>query len=228
MLIGQLLQVLCVILLHNAGLKSKDVSARSMAIELLGTIAARLKHDAVLCSENKFWMLLESDSETKVDEVGTKECAACLGKWAGNLLVCQLCQRRFHADCLGLKERDIPSRNWHCPFCVCKRQLLVLQSYCKMEPKSSGKLESEEDIENPNIITKTEIVQQMLLNYLQDAGSADDAHTFICWFVPDFFHMDFAIWAFLKWEILCAGFISAFGIKMPQNLRRSSSTTLPD
>ncbi|ESQ41527.1 hypothetical protein EUTSA_v10012417mg [Eutrema salsugineum] len=177
--VSPILEVLCVILLHNAGLKSKDVSARSMAMELLGTIAARLKKDAVLCSRDRFWTLLESDSETRVDEVGTKDCALCLGKRAGNLLVCQICQRWFHPDCLGLKELDISSRNWHCPFCVCKRQLLVLQSYCKTDTKSTGKLESEED---SNMITQTEVVQQMLLNYLQDAGSADDVHTFICWF----------------------------------------------
>lgn len=182
------MQVLCVILLHNAGLKSKDVSARTMAIEILGTIAARLKQDAVLCSEDKFWMLLESDSETEGDQVGTKDCTLCLGKRAGNLLACQICQRRFHGDCLGLKELDIPSRNWHCPFCICKRQLLVLQSYCKNDTKSTGK--SEED---SNMITQTEAVQQILLNYLQDAGSTDDVHTFICWFVPDSFHTNFAI-----------------------------------
>ncbi|KAL0681088.1 hypothetical protein Bca4012_047935 [Brassica carinata] len=176
--VSLILEVLCVILLHNAGLKSKDVSARSMAIDLLGIIATRLKQDAVLCSEDRFWTLLESESEGRVDQVGTKDCALCLGKRAGNLLVCQICPRRFHAGCLGLKEVDIPSRNWHCPFCICKRQLLVLQSYCKADTKS-GKVESEED---PNMITQTEVAQQMLLNYLQDAGSADDAHTFICWF----------------------------------------------
>lgn len=186
-LTGQLWQVLCVILLHNAGLKSKDVSARSMAIELLGTIAARLKSDSVLCSGDRFWTLLESDSETRVDQVCTKDCAICLGKRAGNLLACQICQRRFHADCLGLKELDIPSQNWHCPFCICKRQLLVLQSYCKADAKSTGNLESAENIEDPNMISKTEVVQQMLLNFLQDAGSTDDVHTFICWYVPDFF-----------------------------------------
>lgn len=184
------MQVLCVILLHNGGLKSKDVSARSMAIDLLGTIAARLKQDTVLCSGDRFWALLESDTETKLDQSVTKDCALCLGKRAGNLLGCQICQRRFHADCLGLKELDIPSRNWHCPFCISKRQLLVLQSYCKTDTKGTGNLESEED---PNVITQTEVVQQMLLNYLQDAGSADDVHTFICWFVPDSFHADFAI-----------------------------------
>ncbi|CAC01753.1 putative protein [Arabidopsis thaliana] len=145
--VSPILEVLCVILLHNAGLKSKDVSARIMAIELLGTIAARLKRDAVLCSKDRFWTLLESDSEISVDQ-----------------------------------ELDISSRNWHCPLCVCKRQLLVLQSYCKTDTKGTGKLESEESIENPSMITKTEVVQQMLLNYLQDVGSADDVHTFICWF----------------------------------------------
>ncbi|KAL0647848.1 hypothetical protein Bca4012_046139 [Brassica carinata] len=177
--VSPILEVLCVILLHNGGLKSKDVSARSMAIDLLGTIAARLKQDSVLCSGDRFWALLESDTETKLDQSVTKDCALCLGKRAGNLLGCQICQRQFHADCLGLKEVDIPSRNWHCPFCISKRQLLVLQSYCKTDTKGTVMLESEED---PNMVTQTEVVQQMLLNYLQDAGSVDEVHTFICWF----------------------------------------------
>ncbi|KAH0974268.1 hypothetical protein GBA52_016167 [Prunus armeniaca] len=43
-----ILQVLCVLLLQNAGLKSKDIGARTRAIDLLGTIAARLKHDSAL------------------------------------------------------------------------------------------------------------------------------------------------------------------------------------
>uniref|UniRef100_A0A2N9ILA6 Sister chromatid cohesion protein n=1 Tax=Fagus sylvatica TaxID=28930 RepID=A0A2N9ILA6_FAGSY len=46
-------------ILENAGLKSKDTSARTMAIDLLGTIAARLKRDAVLCRRVKFWVLQE-------------------------------------------------------------------------------------------------------------------------------------------------------------------------
>ncbi|GFQ01435.1 nipped-b-like protein [Phtheirospermum japonicum] len=44
-------------ILENAGLKSKDTAARTMAIDLLGTIAARLKHDAALCREDKFWIV---------------------------------------------------------------------------------------------------------------------------------------------------------------------------
>ncbi|CAL8155977.1 unnamed protein product [Prunus armeniaca] len=54
-----ILQVLCVLLLQNAGLKSKDIGARTRAIDLLGTIAARLKRDSALGSKDKFWILQE-------------------------------------------------------------------------------------------------------------------------------------------------------------------------
>ncbi|XP_021823454.1 sister chromatid cohesion protein SCC2-like [Prunus avium] len=51
---GLISGVLCVLLLQNAGLKSKDIGVRTMAIDLLGTIAARLKRDSAFCSKDKF------------------------------------------------------------------------------------------------------------------------------------------------------------------------------
>ncbi|CAI8604853.1 unnamed protein product [Vicia faba] len=54
---ASILEVLCAILIQNAGTSSKDFASRSMAIDILGTIAARLKHDAVICSQEKFWVL---------------------------------------------------------------------------------------------------------------------------------------------------------------------------
>ncbi|BFG23184.1 hypothetical protein CerSpe_094580 [Prunus speciosa] len=51
---GLISGVLCVLLLQNAGLKSKDIGVCTMAIDLLGTIAARLKRDSAVCSKDKF------------------------------------------------------------------------------------------------------------------------------------------------------------------------------
>lgn len=181
------LQVLCVLLLQNAGLKSKDISARSLTIDLLGTIAARLKYDAVLCSRDQFWVLQELASGDGVDPSYPKNaCSVCLDIRVEKLLKCQGCQRMFHADCLGGREQEAPNRSWHCQFCRCRRQLLVLQSYCKAEGKDDGKLKNtrlKENSETSYPITKAEIVQQMLLNYLQETGSADDVHLFVRWFV---------------------------------------------
>lgn len=181
-----LLEVLCVLLLQNAGLKSKDISARSLTIDLLGTIAARLKHDAVLCSRDQFWVLQELASGDGVDPSYPKNaCSVCLDIRVEKLLKCQGCQRMFHADCLGGREQEAPNRSWHCQFCRCRRQLLVLQSYCKAEGKDDGKLKNtrlKENSETSYPITKAEIVQQMLLNYLQETGSADDVHLFVRWF----------------------------------------------
>ncbi|KAF3444847.1 hypothetical protein FNV43_RR14540 [Rhamnella rubrinervis] len=180
-----ILEVLCVLLLQNAGLKSKDIAARSMAIDLLGTIAARLKRDAVLCSRDKFWVVQELVSKEGLDQSFQKDaCSICLDRRVEKLFfVCQGCQRLFHADCMGVREREVPNRSWYCQICICRKQLLVLQSYCKSQCKDDGKNDQNQSA-NPEsfLITKVEIVQQLLLDYLQDAGSVDDVHIFVRWF----------------------------------------------
>lgn len=181
------MQVLCVLLLQNAGLKSKDIAARSMAIDLLGTIAARLKHDAVLCRRENFWIVKELLSEDNVDQSYPKDvCSVCLdARIEKSLVVCEGCHRLFHIDCMGVTEHEVPARTWYCQLCLCRKQLLVLQSYCKSLDKDDNKKNksrSEESSESSRT-SKIEILQQMLLNYLQDAVSADDVHLFTRWSV---------------------------------------------
>ncbi|GAV65698.1 Cohesin_HEAT domain-containing protein/Nipped-B_C domain-containing protein [Cephalotus follicularis] len=182
-----ILEVLCVLLLQNAGLKSKDISARSMAIDLLGTIAARLKHDAVLCGKNKFWILQELVSEDSVDRSYPKDaCCVCRdGRVEKPLFLCQSCRRLFHADCMGVREHEVSSHTWYCQLCLCRKQLLVLQSYCKSHCKDEevkDKRRREKKSGPSDQITKIEMVQETLLNYLQDAASVDDVHLFVRWF----------------------------------------------
>ncbi|MBA0739305.1 hypothetical protein Gogos_012590, partial [Gossypium gossypioides] len=180
-----ILEVLCVLLLQNAGLKSKDTSVRAMAIDLLGTIAARLKHDALLNRKDKFWISEELLSGDDTDRSYPKgACSICFdGKEEKVLYRCQGCQRFFHSDCMGVREQEGPNRSWYCQFCMCKKQLLVLQSYCESQYKDDEKPKRgrSESSKSSDPITKVEIVQQMLLNHLQDAASADDAHLFVRW-----------------------------------------------
>lgn len=180
-------QVLCVLLLQNAGLKSKDVSARSLAIDILGTVAARLKRDALICSREKLWVLQDLFCEDVAAEHYPKDmCCVCMGGRVENFLTCHGCQRLFHADCLGIKDHEISNRNWYCHICICQKQLLVLQSYCKSQYKDDVNKNlnlSKHDSGTFGQITNVEIVQQLLLNYLQDVSSTDDLHLFICWFV---------------------------------------------
>ncbi|GAB2299288.1 hypothetical protein Dimus_033359 [Dionaea muscipula] len=182
---GLILEVLCVLLLQNAGPKSKDISVRSTAIDILGTIAARLKHDAALCSVENFWIV--QGLVGKVDEsVPRDTCSICLDeKNEKPLTVCQSCQRLFHADCVGVIERSISARGWHCPICLSRKELLVLQSYNKsftVDESKNNHNQSGESSKAVDSISKMEIVQQILLNYLKDAGSADDLHLFARWF----------------------------------------------
>lgn len=172
--------MLCVLLLQNAGLKSKDIAARSMTIELLGTVAARLKQDAVLCRRETFWILKEFMNDDASRSYPKDACSVCLGAKTGkSLVVRQGCRRLFHAECMGLREDEI-SVGSCCQFCACRDQLLALQSYCKSECKNDGKREV---LKLSNPLAKMEIVQQMLLNYLQDAGASVDMHL-ICISLP--------------------------------------------
>lgn len=181
------LEVLCVLLLQNAGPKSKDLSVRSMAIDILGTIAARLKHDCVVCHQESLWVvqeLLGRENTNGSEPRGT--CSVCSdGVVEKSLVVCQGCQRLFHPNCIGVTEHDISTRGWHCPICLCGKQLLVLQSYCKsqmMDDIKTNHSRSEKSSERSELASTMEIVQQMLLNYLEDVGSSDDLHLFARWF----------------------------------------------
>lgn len=180
------MQVLCVLLLQNAGLKCKDIAVRSLAIDILGTIAARLKRDAVYCSSDKFWILQELGSNDETDQSYQKDaCSICLeGRIERIFFVCQGCQRMFHADCMGVREEEVPNRGWYCQICLCRKQLLVLQSFCKSQCKEDGKNDKKgNNLETSFAITDAEIVQQLLLNHLQDSSSADDVHLFVRWCV---------------------------------------------
>ncbi|KAI3958618.1 hypothetical protein MKW92_045245 [Papaver armeniacum] len=182
-----ILEVLCVLLLQNAGLKSKDVAARCLAIDLLGMIAARLKRDAVFCSRESFWILHKLGGEEKARQSYPRDvCSICLdGRSRKTVFLCQDCQRMFHTDCMGVTEHDAPSRGWCCHFCLGKKQLTGLQSYLKSIHNDDVKrnlFNTEGAPEASELISQTEIVQQLLLNYMQGAGSTDDAHLYARWF----------------------------------------------
>ncbi|XP_057521747.1 sister chromatid cohesion protein SCC2 isoform X2 [Amaranthus tricolor] len=180
-----ILEILCVLLLENAGPKAKDIGIRSMAIDILGTIAARLKHESVLCRREKLWVVQELVGGEIVNEnEQTDTCSVCLdGVVEKTLVICQGCQRSFHPDCMGVREHDIAARGWQCPLCLCRKQLLVLESFCKSQLKGNCKndLAQSENLSD-KAASKLETVQQMLLNYLEDLGSSDDLHLFVCWF----------------------------------------------
>lgn len=180
-----------------------------MAIDLLGTIAARLKHDAVLYRTENFWIVEElSNIDNPERSYANDACALCRNeKIEKPLFLCQGCQRLFHADCMGVREREVPTRGWYCQFCQCQKQLTVLQSYCKAHCKDDGLNNgslSEKSSENANSVAKVEVVQQMLLNYLQDGGSAEDVHLFTRWFVPHSGHFcllnycSILLWCYVK------------------------------
>ncbi|CAA6657408.1 unnamed protein product [Spirodela intermedia] len=183
---ASILEVLCVLLLQNAGLKSKDISARCMAVDLLGTVAARLKHDAVVCSRDKFWIVQELFDESNDNTNEAKDiCHVCLeGRGAKTVIVCHFCQRCFHVECLGFTGREL-LRDWSCHICLCKKQLTVLQSSFKSNCKNDdlgGASLTDSSYGTPYPISSLEVVQQVLLNYLQENSLTDDIHLYTRWF----------------------------------------------
>eukprot|EP00250_Pteridium_aquilinum_P012903 c21018_g1_i1 orf=256-5733(+) len=188
-----LLQVLCVILFGSAGLKSKDASVRATAIELLGHIAARLKQDAIACSKDTLWVFQERQGPQVESGTVKETCVVCgSGKGSKLIIPCDSCHRQFHGDCIGVTGNDFLSRGWLCHCCLCKRQLTSLETSLK-EKAADGKLKckikgvtesrSPDDIVVPK--TGDAILQQMLLNYLDEAAVSDSmsayARRFYLW-----------------------------------------------
>ncbi|KAL5197683.1 hypothetical protein ABZP36_001195 [Zizania latifolia] len=179
------LEVLCVLLLQNAGLKSKDTSARCFAIDLLGGIASRLKRDSVICSKEKFWILQElTDTESDGSKILKNKCCVCLGGRGINM-ACDVCGRCFHSDCVGACSQENLQRDYACPLCFCKQQLSVLQSYYELQNKENCKRNAaslRKKSAAPDETTAIDIVQQILLSYIQEAGPQDDGNLFTRWF----------------------------------------------
>lgn len=188
-----ILQVLCVVLLQNAGLKSKDISARCMAVDILGAIAARLKRDSAICRRERLWILQElAEGEAEACNRVKDSCCVCFsGK--GVSIDCQVCHRWFHEDCLGVSGQEKLVREWSCHVCLCKKQLSVLQSYCKLQSKESIKSArgaAKNSSKETELITKFEILQQILLDYLEETGQQDDANMLTRWFYLSIWHKE--------------------------------------
>ncbi|KAL2629314.1 hypothetical protein R1flu_014000 [Riccia fluitans] len=190
-----LLQVLCILLFGAVGIKAKDAVVRGAAIDLLGQVAARLKHDAVKSSNEKLWILQEihgkgMDGE---NEAAKKSCVIC-AKSKGNFVMvpCDGCRRWFHANCVGVVGHDLLGRSWLCHYCLCKRQLASLRSEVKPQSTGGPSLPRNKKVEEvDNSKEGTAVVQQILLNYLQEAATSDSISTYshrfyVCqWFRDD-------------------------------------------
>ncbi|XP_078430216.1 PHD finger family protein [Wolffia australiana] len=185
---ASILEVLCVLLLQNAGLKSKDISARCMAVDLLGTIAARLKNDAVTCNKDKFWIVQELFAEAKynaTEEMKDSCCVCCEGRGGKAIIVCHSCQRCFHIECLGFTGGELLHRDWSCHICLCRKQLSVLQSSVMSNSRNDSNNNAcmaDNPNKSPYKISSLEVIQQMLINYLQENASSDDLNLFTRWF----------------------------------------------
>lgn len=180
-----LLEVLCVLLLQNAGLKSKDIAARSLAIDLLGTIAARLKHDAVVCRKEVYWIVQQMNNGNGNNSNNGEKCSVCQdARVEKPLFACQGCKRLLHFDCNAVGGNEVSDQSSHCHHCLCKKQLLALKSYGETPGIEDEKLNHDLRQQSScsfDAISDLEVVQQLLLNYLQDAGGAG-FHLFTCWF----------------------------------------------
>ncbi|CAM6093121.1 unnamed protein product [Calypogeia fissa] len=184
-----LLQVLCILLFGPMGIKAKDAVVRGAAIDLLGQIGARLKQDAVACTNEKLWILQGTGG--KGNDIGNedaalrKACVVCDKSKSSNQMMfsCDNCHRWFHGDCMGVTGRDLVGRRWLCLVCLCKRQLASLRSEIKPHVVGGPSLPKNKKVEDVDSSKEGgAVVQQILLNYLQEVAASDDlavyAHRF--------------------------------------------------
>lgn len=165
-------QVFCVLLFGNAGVRAKDTVLRGLSVDLLGQVAARLKEDAVIVSKDKLWILQElqsDDSHASSDDEDSvsRNCSVCSeGKSSQLMLSCNGCNRLFHGNCIGITKHDKVDRGWLCHCCLCKNQIEVFYPDNKDPKFKSG--EKVPVMKKGNLV-----VQQILLNYLQELAVSD-------------------------------------------------------
>jgi cohesin loading factor subunit SCC2 len=172
------LQIFCVLLFGNTGLKAKDAVVRGTSIDLLGMVAAHLKQDAVACSREKFWILQELEGkrdDDEDDENVKKNCTVCgKGNRSKVMVSCNSCNRWFHGDCIGVTKHDLFDRGWLCHCCLCRQQLASLRPDIKVQatgvkPSHGTKLTQNAE----NSADRLAIIHQTLLNYLQEMAVND-------------------------------------------------------
>lgn len=202
-----LLQVFCVYILSTGGLKSKDTSVKSMAIDLLGLVATRLKGDIVASETEKMWVLdvlggsvgsnkgkICAEVKASVPRSGkTGSCTVCGERCSpGAAIICALCKGHFHNSCLGILENTVLARNWQCVVCFCRHQLAVIEAEVQnlqvtedgnraagAVPGASGSIGSSKELAvRESDIDGLTVVQQILLNHVQGAPSNHDTASY--------------------------------------------------
>jgi cohesin loading factor subunit SCC2 len=173
------LQVFCVLLFGNAGIRAKDAIQRGTSVDLLGLVAARLKQDAVSCSKENLWILQElqgkvTDDDSD-DELQRKNCSVCgKGKGSKVMVTCDGCNRWFHGDCIGVTKHDILDRGWLCHCCLCRKQIDALypdkKSQVNGNKLSKGSQQADMLGDTKNGVA---VIQQIVLNYLHELAGSD-------------------------------------------------------
>jgi len=173
-------QVFCVLLFGNAGIRAKDAVLRGTSVDLLGQVAARLKEDAVTCSKDKLWILQELqskdvDSNSDDEDSLARNCSVCCeGKTSKLMLSCNECNRWFHGDCIGMTKHDKVDRGWLCHCCLCRNQIGFLYPDNKDQTNGTKSFSEPKSAEKVGMMKKgIVVVQQILLNYLQELAISD-------------------------------------------------------
>lgn len=168
------LQVFCILLFGNAGVRAKDANLRGTAIDLLGQVAARLKQDSVACSKETLWVLQELEgnvSDDSDDDMLHRKCTVCgKGKGSKVMVTCNGCDRWFHGDCIGATKHDMLDRGWLCHCCLCRKQLDSLRSDNKLHVNGTKSAKGNTQAGNKDGVA---VIQQTLLNYLLELAEND-------------------------------------------------------
>ena len=57
-----------------------------------------------------------SDKKSKHKKENNEKCKLCR-KQTGEMILCDMCPKSFHFECVDLKKEDIPKGRWFCQKC---------------------------------------------------------------------------------------------------------------
>ena len=163
--------------MKSSGLSSEDYFTRANAVDLLGTIAYKLKKNALTFTESKPWVLEFLDPKINhAESLGenTAVCVECREIAKSEFVTCLDCKRVFHCHCVGSELQGMDRESEvQCACCFALRQME------EMEKTREEGTRVENGSQRKKLNT---LLQQLLLNALShEEQKASDGSVSSAW-----------------------------------------------
>jgi len=176
-----LLRVLSVILLKNIKKNSKENTVlKSFSIELLGSIAAKVKKEMTLAQ--KWRQILPSSSHVDTDETVACICNVTYDDGAF-MLQCDECHKWLHGACVGVLPCNVPA-TWLCDSCLIRTRVKARKHDTHQSPNISLNESNDEGDRSADLSSEVDesheidVMRFMLLNYLAECSKQNPSLNF--------------------------------------------------